>query len=112
MYRVISNTTLFLALLVIGNSNNYDLFKQVEVAMDDKESISETLKWIAHDPTHYVFKYHGYAINGCIYHTKDHDYLRVTQNSGVSIVATTMQIASVKYKNMVFGEQCFYKNFT
>ena len=51
---MISNTTLFLAQLVIGNSNNYDLFKQDEVAIDDKESISKTLKWIAHDPTHCV----------------------------------------------------------
>ena len=39
---------------------------------------------------------------------KDCDELRVTQNSGVSIVATTMQIASSKDKNPMFGELCFY----
>lgn len=32
----------------------------------------------------------------------------VTQNSGVSILAGTMQIASSKDKNPVFGELCFY----
>ncbi|KAL6329406.1 hypothetical protein AAG906_017723 [Vitis piasezkii] len=64
--------------------------------------------WMAHGPTHYVSKYHGYVINGCHYNTKDRDELRVTQNSGVSIVATTMQISSAKDKNPVFGELCFY----
>ena len=72
---MITNTTLFLTLLVIGNSNNYDLFKHVENVTDDKESKSETLKWIAHGPTHNVFMYHGYVINGCNYHTIDHDDL-------------------------------------
>ena len=75
---MITNTILFLTLLVIGNSNNYYLFKHVEDTIDDKESISETLKWIAHGLTHYVFMYDGYVINECNYHIKDHDDLRVT----------------------------------
>ncbi|KAL6334208.1 hypothetical protein AAG906_006801 [Vitis piasezkii] len=53
----------------------------------------------AHGPSHYVFKYHGYVIKRCHYHTKERDDLRATQNSGVKIVATTMQIASAKDKN-------------
>ena len=32
----------------------------------------------------------------------------ITQNSGVSILAGTMQIVSSKDKNPVFGELCFY----
>ena len=64
----------FLA-LIIKNINNYGLFKQVEVAIVDKEPLSETLRWIAHGPTHYVSKYHGYVINGCRYNTKDRDDL-------------------------------------
>eukprot|EP00261_Vitis_vinifera_P019765 XP_010650360.2 PREDICTED: uncharacterized protein LOC104879379 [Vitis vinifera] len=84
------------------------LRKKVEVAIADKEPISKTLRWMAHGPTHYVAKYHGYVINGCQYNTNDRDELRVTQNSGVSIVATTMQISSAKDKNPVFGELCFY----
>ena len=66
------------------------------------------MRWIAHGPTHYVSKYHGYVINGCHYNMKDCDELRVTPNSGVSIVATTMQIASSKDKNPMFGALCFY----
>ncbi|RVW43644.1 hypothetical protein CK203_097059 [Vitis vinifera] len=38
----------------------------------------------------------------CRYHTKERDDLRATQNSGVSIVASTMQIASAKDQNPVF----------
>ena len=53
-------------------------------------------------------KYNGYIINGCRYHTKERDELRTTQNSGVSVVAATMQIASAKDKNPIFGELCFY----
>ena len=75
----------------------------------NNEPIFETLKWIAHGPSHYVCKYDGYVINGCRYHTKECDDLRATQNSGVSIVASIMQIASVKDKNPVFGELCFYE---
>ena len=52
--------------------------------------------------------YHEHAINWCNYHTKDHDDLRVTHNSGVSIVATIMQIANAKEKNPMFGKLCFY----
>ena len=53
-------------------------------------------------------KYNGYTINGCPYHTKERDDLRTTKNSGVSVVASTMQIASAKDKNPIFGELCFY----
>ncbi|KAL6315961.1 hypothetical protein AAG906_014886 [Vitis piasezkii] len=69
---------------------------KVEVAIGNEEPVSKTLKWIAHGPSHYVFKYHGYVINGCHYHTKERDDLRATQNSGVSIVATIMQIVDNK----------------
>ena len=53
-------------------------------------------------------KYNRYTINGCRYHTKERDDLRTTQNSGVSVVASTMQIASAKDKNPIFCELCFY----
>ena len=81
---------------------------QIEVAIGNNEPISETLKWIAHGPSHYVSKYHGYVINGCRYHTKERDDLRATQNSGVSIIALTLQITSAKDQNLVFCELCFY----
>ncbi|RVW14758.1 hypothetical protein CK203_091040 [Vitis vinifera] len=79
------------------------VLERIEAAIGNNEPISETIKWIAHGPSHYVSKYHGYVINGCRYHTKERDDLRATQNSGVSIVASTMQIASAKDQNPVFG---------
>ena len=89
-------------------NNKYNLSIYVEVAIGNKELVSKTLQWIAHGPSHYVFKYHSYVINGCHYHTQEHDDFRATKNSGVNIVATTMQISSVEDKNPVFGELCFY----
>lgn len=55
-----------------------------------------------------MIKYSGYIINGSRYHTKDRDSSRVSQNSGVSLVATAMQVASYKDKNPVYAEMSFY----
>nr|CAN63341.1 hypothetical protein VITISV_037349 [Vitis vinifera] len=52
--------------------------RKVEVVIGNEKPISETFKWIAHGPSHYVFKYHGYVINGYHYHTKERDDLRAT----------------------------------
>nr|CAN78432.1 hypothetical protein VITISV_023303 [Vitis vinifera] len=80
----------------------------VKEAIHNRQDIPNTLRWLAHGPTHQVVKYLGYIINRCRYHTKERDMTCVTQNSGVSILAGTMQIASSKDKNPVFGELCFY----
>ncbi|RVW62801.1 hypothetical protein CK203_058901 [Vitis vinifera] len=73
-----------------------------------KELIENELKWLAQGPRQQVLTYPGYIINGCRYHIKERDEARVNQNSGVSIVASTMQIASSKDKNPVLGDMCFY----
>ena len=59
-------------------------------------------------PRQQVLAYPRYIINGCRYHIKDCDEARVNQNSGISIMALTMQIASPKDKNPVLGYMCFY----
>lgn len=53
-------------------------------------------------------KYHSYTINGCHFTTKDRDASRVTQNSGVSLVATAMNVSSAKDNNPVFCESRYY----
>ncbi|KAL6310976.1 hypothetical protein AAG906_019942 [Vitis piasezkii] len=73
-----------------------------------KEPIEKELKWLAQGPRQQVLTYPGYIIHGCRYHIKNCDEARVNQNSGVSIVASTMQIASSKDKNHVLGDMCFY----
>ncbi|KAA0062714.1 transposase [Cucumis melo var. makuwa] len=57
---------------------------------------SDNLRWIAHGPYPVVTTYNSYAINGCHYHTKSHDKNKTVQNSGVSLVAKTMQVAIFK----------------
>lgn len=55
-----------------------------------------------------MIKYQGYIVNGCRYHTKERDAERVSQNSGISITATTMQVASAKDKHPVVSNLSFY----
>ncbi|TYK22860.1 transposase [Cucumis melo var. makuwa] len=50
----------------------------------------------------------AYAINGCRYHTKSSEKDRSEQNSGVNLVAKTMQVPSSKDKNLVIGDMSFY----
>ncbi|KAA0046260.1 hypothetical protein E6C27_scaffold284G00640 [Cucumis melo var. makuwa] len=63
---------------------------ETELATGDVE-VSDNLRWIAHGPHPVVTNYNSYAINGCHYHTKLHDKNKTVQNSGVSLVAKTMQ---------------------
>ena len=64
-------------------------------------NISDTLKWVSRGPRRDVMKFPGHVINGCRYNTRGRDADRVNQNSGVSIVATMMQVSSAKDKNPV-----------
>ncbi|RVW19803.1 hypothetical protein CK203_115687 [Vitis vinifera] len=83
----------------------------VHLVSDDiskKEPIEKELKWLAQGSRQQVLTYPRYIINGCCYHIKDRDEARVNQNSGISIMASTMQIASTKDKNHVLGDMCFY----
>ncbi|KAA0032240.1 transposase [Cucumis melo var. makuwa] len=70
--------------------------------------VSDNLRWIAHGPHPFVITYSGYAINGCRYHTNSSEKDRSVQNSGVSLVAKTMQVSSSKDKNPVIGDMSFY----
>ncbi|XP_034690539.1 uncharacterized protein LOC117918124 [Vitis riparia] len=83
-------------------------YKLVSDDISKKEPIEKELKWLAQGPRQQVLTYPGYIIHGCRYHIKNRDEARVNQNSGVSIVASTMQIASSKDKNPVLGDMCFY----
>ncbi|XP_073131634.1 uncharacterized protein [Henckelia pumila] len=70
--------------------------------------ISKRLKWIARGPSNQVLKYSSYLIDGVTYHTKERDDTRAVQNSGVSLVAKTMQVASAKDKNPIVSDMTFY----
>ncbi|KAL4038500.1 hypothetical protein IC575_002121 [Cucumis melo] len=94
-------------LYVIQNVNG--VLPYVALALDvPKNSITPSLRWIAHGPSPDVATYSGYIINGYYYHTKRRDDIRRVQNSGVSITATTMQVSSSKDKNPVMSDMTFH----
>ncbi|KAL0549601.1 hypothetical protein IC582_014087 [Cucumis melo] len=85
------------------------LSTRVALALEvPKNSITPSLRWIAHGPSPDVATYYGYIINGYYYHTKRRDDIRRVQNSGVSITATTMQVSSSKDKNPAMSDMTFY----
>ncbi|XP_075497779.1 uncharacterized protein LOC142535021 [Primulina tabacum] len=69
---------------------------------------TSTLTWLAHGPRGQVIKYSSYLINGNLYQTKARDDERVCQNSGVSLVASTMLVFSAKDKNLLMTDVTFY----
>ncbi|KAA0042106.1 hypothetical protein E5676_scaffold306G003720 [Cucumis melo var. makuwa] len=85
------------------------VIQNVALALEvPKNSITPSLRWIAHGPSPDVATYFGYMINGYYYHTKRLDDIRRVQNSGVSITATMMQVSSSKDKNPVMSDMTFY----
>ncbi|XP_062119426.1 uncharacterized protein LOC133833422 [Humulus lupulus] len=75
---------------------------------DELHEVTETLRWLSLGPTRLAIKHDVFIINGCRFNTKARDDVRVTQNSGVSIVAQTLQVSSARDKNPIYGEMKFY----
>ncbi|KAH9722948.1 protein kinase domain-containing protein [Citrus sinensis] len=70
--------------------------------------VDEKVWWLANKPRSSVVTYDGYCINGFNFATRDRDSNRITQNSGVYVVANTLQISSLKDKNPHSGDMPFY----
>lgn len=70
--------------------------------------ISQTLRWLAGKPSFTVLTYEAYRYNGVKHFTKHRDNARAVQNSGVTLVAKTMQVSSAKDKNPLFTNMTFY----
>ncbi|GJX09919.1 hypothetical protein Tco_0199778 [Tanacetum coccineum] len=69
----------------------------------NKESVSETVRWISYGPRATVVKYDAYNINGYSFHTKCHDG-KVYQNSRVSVKAIDLHIS----KEVATTRQTYY----
>ncbi|GJR05022.1 hypothetical protein Tco_0528006 [Tanacetum coccineum] len=69
----------------------------------DKESVSETIRWISYGPRATIVKYDAYNINGYTFRTKCHDG-KVYQNSGVSVEAIDLHIS----KEVATTRQAYY----
>ncbi|XP_074374547.1 uncharacterized protein LOC141714955 [Apium graveolens] len=76
---------------------------------ENYEAVSEIIRWLAEKPSFSVLTYEGYIFDGVRYHTKERDNARVVQNSGVSLVARTVQVSSAKDVNSVESELTFYE---
>ncbi|KAL0536781.1 hypothetical protein IC582_025742 [Cucumis melo] len=82
--------------------------EEVMCELHEGKLVSNTIRWLAHGPNCGVMTYEGYMVNGCSYHTKSRDDHRTVQNSGIMLVATTMQVSSAKDKNPMIGDMSFY----
>ena len=69
----------------------------------NKESVSETVRWISYGPRASLVTYDAYNINGYTFRTKCHEG-KVYQNSGVSVEALDLHIS----KEVATTRQAFY----
>lgn len=84
--------------------SNIILNEELDIMDNDRDA----LKWLARGPSHVVLKYKGYVINGHRYYIEQYDNERQVQNSGVSLLAKTMQVSSSKDINPITADMCYY----
>ncbi|KAH0688841.1 hypothetical protein KY285_015992 [Solanum tuberosum] len=70
--------------------------------------VSNHLRWLAKGPNFVAKRYTGYFINGYRFHTKTRDDPCKTQNSGVTLSATTDSFASARDQNPIDGMVIYY----
>ncbi|VVA37538.1 PREDICTED: transposon, partial [Prunus dulcis] len=75
---------------------------------EDNHGASENLRWLAAGPNMAVPLYRSYLIKGIKFNIKAQDDVRTNQNSGVYLLAHTMQVASAKDKNPILSNMGFY----
>ncbi|CAL8991395.1 unnamed protein product [Prunus brigantina] len=81
---------------------------QSELNEEDNHGVSKNLRWLAAGPNMSVPLYRSYLIKGIKFNIKAQDDVRTTQNSGVYLLAHTMQVASAKDKNPILSNMGFY----
>ena len=57
-------------------------------------NVDETIRMLANKPSCIVIAYSGYLINGFNFAMRNRDSSCVTQNSGVNVSTTTLQVSS------------------
>ncbi|KAI5313343.1 hypothetical protein L3X38_042517 [Prunus dulcis] len=83
-------------------------FKVQSELEEDNHGVLENLRWLAAGPNMAVPLYRSYLIKGIKFNIKAQDNVRTTQNSGVYLLAHTMQVASAKDKNPILSNMGFY----
>ncbi|KAI5344886.1 hypothetical protein L3X38_012763 [Prunus dulcis] len=83
-------------------------FKVQSELEEDNHGVSENLRWLAVGPNIAVPLYRSYLIKGIKFNIKAQDDVRTTENSGVYLLAHTMQVASAEDKNPILSNMGFY----
>ncbi|KAL5549480.1 hypothetical protein UlMin_004711 [Ulmus minor] len=73
-----------------------------------KNTVSQQIRWLAHEPKREVLSYRGYGIGGYYYYTSDHDSRSTTQNSGVMAEAESLHMSTAKDKNSIYANMLYY----
>ncbi|KAK6803203.1 hypothetical protein RDI58_000987 [Solanum bulbocastanum] len=73
-----------------------------------EEDVPNLIKQLSRGPNFVVERYSGYLINGYRFHVRQRDARRKTQNSGVTVVASTTSFASSKDKNLIATYLTYY----
>ncbi|XP_048494595.1 uncharacterized protein LOC125494815 [Beta vulgaris subsp. vulgaris] len=88
-----------------SHSNNFiDLFQEKV----QREQVDGQLFWLAKVPNTKARRYMGYFVNGYRFCTKGCDSSIKTQNSGVTLIATTSSFASSRDRNLMDGDVTYY----
>ncbi|KAI5334625.1 hypothetical protein L3X38_024758 [Prunus dulcis] len=83
-------------------------FKVKSELGEENNGVSENLRWLAAGPSMAMTSFRSYLINDVKFNTKAQDDVRTVQNSGVYLLAHTMQVASAKDKNPIVSNMGFY----
>ncbi|CAH9108107.1 unnamed protein product [Cuscuta europaea] len=70
--------------------------------------VSDHIFWLANGPSSVCKRYYGYFVNGYKFSTRARDGKYKTQNSGVTVTASTPSFASSKDQNPVLGDVTYY----
>ncbi|XP_052113845.1 uncharacterized protein LOC127744972 [Arachis duranensis] len=73
-----------------------------------RHDVPNWIKELSRGPTQCAKRYSGYFINGYIFHTRQREVRRKTQNSGVTLVALTISFASTKDANPIHENVSYY----
>ncbi|KAG5588093.1 hypothetical protein H5410_048527 [Solanum commersonii] len=73
-----------------------------------QEDVPDLIKQLSRGPNSVAKRYFGYLINGYRFHVRQCDARRKTQNSGVTLVASTTSFASLKDKNPIAPDLTYY----
>ncbi|KAH0632935.1 hypothetical protein KY284_035721 [Solanum tuberosum] len=73
-----------------------------------QEDVPYLIKQLSRGPNSVAKRYSGYLINGYRFHVRQRDARRKTQNSGVTLVASTTSFASSKDKNPIAADLTYY----